>query len=189
MASHVEDIMQATKDYWVSALGINADLVRIGHQDPRSDTTDQTSYPQIIFEIFDMMIDSTRRLGGIPYQRVNETTDTIDAKPLPIPINYHFQLDVLTDNKRQSWQFAEKIQSIIGARHDYIQLPSGEKLFMIHDLFVDLSSLLESSIYQTSLRYYVQSWIDSNLPSETLYKVKKLVLVANDQTMEVFNES
>jgi len=171
--SLLADIFQSTKDYLNTNL-VAAKLVTLGFVDERADNSSEDSYPMATITLYDVATDNTRRHGGFVRERIDSGGNTIQLKRLPIPINYHFQLDVIGNKLRPFWDLNQEIQIILGRRYTKLTMVGGKVFYLILETINHLMDIEGPDIHRTSYRYYVQVWlIDPETPT-VVNKVLKL---------------
>jgi hypothetical protein len=168
----------ALKDYLISKLS-SANLVTLGYVDERADTSSELSLPMITIHIYDSSIDFARRTGGMRIVLDNGDGTSNIQKP-PIPINYHFQVDTLTDKFLDHWTITEALTVIIGRQWSSFTTASGDTLHII-PVSIDPLPGLEDNLHRTAFRFYVEAWLtDSTIPT-VVNQVTTLQIVNNSQ--------
>lgn len=173
--SITEEIFQALKDYLVANL-TEANWVTLAHIDERADDSSESSFPIVTINLYDMNFDNVRRVGGFVKERVDLGDNTYSMKPLPIPVNFHFQLDALCNKLRDSWELNEAITIILGRRWSNFTLSGGNKLYMIPETMTNLFGIEDDNIHRATFRFYVQAWLVDPTTPTVVNQVLKLEL-------------
>jgi hypothetical protein len=187
VASITEDIITATKQYWTNTLSTAAS-VELAFQDERSQDVDDTDEPRVIISLIDIEIDNSRRLSGISraiYDPAPGEPGNVSITSLPIPINWHFQIDTYNSNRKTGWAMDEAILELVGDRFKYITLGS-DKLYLIPLEIVPMLGPSDGQeLFRTTFRYMVQHWVASSDEARLVAKVLVLKIVKSLDTVEV----
>jgi len=174
MASKIEDIFSTSKAFFTAQLsGVE---VMVGYPDERADVPEDAPYPIATLNWYDTTFDAVRRIGGTLKNIIdpNPLAGILEVHPLAIPTNFHFQLDLLTVDRRQHWVLGEKLKIIFGRRWTKLVLPNAENIFLIAEDVVPLMGLEGLSVYRTTYSYYVQTKIEDTESIQTIYKILSL---------------
>jgi len=171
--SQVYDIFSALKTKLETEL-TSANRVATGFVDERADDSDVTSFPSVIITLIDRQVDNLRRNGGFIRTKESETATQITYKKLPIPINYYFQLDVISNKVGTYLDILEVVEAMLGSRWANFTISGGRKLYM-HLTDVNVLEGVEGlSTWRTAFRFYVQTWLEAPDSTFNKYKVLKL---------------
>jgi len=186
MSSILEDIFSTTKTYLEAQnLGASGGVL-VGFPDERADVPENPSYPIVALNLYDVIFDPVRRVGGYVKKEVSINSTDLELRPLPIPVNYHFQLDVVCDNRRQSWDINQKLMVIFGRRWSKLTLPNTQAIYLVPEDVIPLLGVEGLSIHRTTYSYYVQSWIEDTAAVTVVKKILSLnISYGEDQLSNV----
>jgi hypothetical protein len=177
MSIHRE-IFQALKEYMIANLS-EANWVSMAYLDERADTSDKTSYPLVTIQLYDNQINNEQRIGGMRVLEDNgdDTTNLLNA---PIPMNFYFQLDVLSDKFNSFWDLSEQLMIILGRRWSCFTTSGGQKLHIIFEDVTPIPELIEN-LHRKSFRFYVQAWLPDDTVISNINQVLTLQISKSGQ--------
>ncbi|MHA2070110.1 MAG: hypothetical protein ACXABY_37565 [Candidatus Thorarchaeota archaeon] len=166
------DIFSALKTFLVTNL-TQANWVTLGYIDERADNSDETSYPIVVINLYDISFGDNRRVGGFTHEFSDNGDGTSTATKVPIPVNYHFQVDTVCNKQRDAWEVNESLSAILGKRSAGITI-NGKKLYMINEDIIPVPGIEGDDIYRTSFRFHFQAWLVNPDPSTIVNQVLSL---------------
>jgi hypothetical protein len=130
------------------------------------------------FQVVDIAIDENRRHGGITHRTEDYDTDNFRHHPLEIPLNYHFQVDVIAHKLLELWEAEEIIRGVLGKR--YSSFIYNNITYYIYPEDIQNTSIVEDDIVRSTYRYYIQGWLPTGDTFITVPKLQTLTLNMNN---------
>lgn len=190
MANVIRDILEGFNTYLSAQLedleiknGTISPSVKMSYRDERSEIS---SYPSVTFMLWDMTPGTDRQFSGLIKTVADnpDDTDQLIATPLPIPVDFYFQIDSFCELFDHHWAVIEKLQRIMKARHASFTTPDS-KTYYIYPTTSQPIPDPEMNIHRWAFRFYVNAWLSSPLDTETLFKVITPTVTMNtDQYVE-----
>jgi len=169
----IRDIFQGLKDTFETAF-TGVATVKLGYMDERSENENNISYPVVLISMYDVDIANNKMYSGMTriVQNENQEAGTAETVGLPIPINFHFQIDTESEKREVDWDMMEIMLPILGRNSKKIITNAGRTIYLVPESFEALDKL-RGSLWSKSYRFYVRAWMDHPDAAQSVYLVLK----------------
>jgi len=179
--SLTREILEALKTELETVL-TTANTVKLAYSDERVDTEDRSAYPIVTMQCYDIAIDSDRRHSGTLGTVVDNGDGTVTITSHEVPINYYFQVDILTLKFDDDWDLTEAFMRMIGSQWRRITAATSDLyLYLIPmDGPINLAAVEGFEVHRKAFRFYIQAELPTGKASVTEPKLQTITLSANN---------
>jgi len=202
MSSVIYYATAAVKQWLTDTFGskCGADLwIKMGYPDEREEAEDRddlSEFPQGVLSLLNVDIDRQRLHGDNRKKPIGSISQgTIKLQALPIPINIEYQFDIAVTTRKELWCIQEEILTKLYARQSPI-------ITAIDDNDVQTEYLLRPMVnpidggdditaekyWLNRFRFYIEAWLLNESDVETAYVVLTQKYLINDKQQIIVSQ-